>query len=139
MDALHSAARIDSEENSLALMNLYLECGANINEREIEGRGIVPGRAQVYNRGTTLHIPARHGSVPRAFLLVERGADLTIKSTYDETPLHWAQIWGKSATANYLQEVVDARGIPIEELQIDDDDDDDDADDLQEEELVQEE
>ncbi len=96
--ALHAAAAIPAEADSLALMNLYLDKGVDINELEFEGRPVTGRENFNKDHGTALHVAAEEGSVERVKLLVKRGANLKKLSKNGYTARDWAQLDNKPQT-----------------------------------------
>ena len=131
--ALHAAAAKYVQADSIALMNLYLDNGVDINELLFEGRPVTGRRNGDNDYGTALHYAAREGSklaaraglpeggLERLKLLVERGADVAKLSTDGQTARDWAQLWQRQPEKEYLEEVMTARGIPFEDVVISED------------------
>ena len=114
--ALHAAVARDSEADALPLMKLLLDNGIDINELEYEGRDRLPRGASLRDHGTALHVAAKEGSVERAKVLVEGGADLEKKSKNGYTARDWAQLEEKEDIKTYLETVMRQRGIEVREL-----------------------
>ena len=73
MSALHFAC----DKKNMALIELLLENGANINSVD-------------NNNGTSLHWACDSTTTETAMMLLENGADVDIKDNEERTPLHWA-------------------------------------------------
>lgn len=71
-----------AEQGNEKLMDLFLEYGADINQRGIW----TPGQSG----NTALHAAAVNGNEEAAKLLLSKGADVNAKGTNDNTPLHHA-------------------------------------------------
>ena len=128
--ALHAAAYKRSETDSLALMNLYLDNGANINELGFKGSPVTGRGTSFADHGTALHVAANTNSVERVKLLINRGADLKIVSKNGYTARDWAQLRdrrgrSKPKTREYLEGLMIANGIPFEDVIIESDDGED--------------
>ena len=131
--ALHAAAAMYDQAESIALMNLYLDNGVDINELLFDGRPVTGRGNSDKDFGTALHIAAREGSkraarsglpdggLERLKLLVERGADVSKLSKAGRTARDWAQLWERQKEKEYLEEVMTARGIPFEDVVISED------------------
>lgn len=122
--ALHAAVARDSDADALPLMKLLLDNGIDINELEYEGRDRLPREASLQDHGTALHVAAEEGSVERAKVLVERGADLEKKSKNGYTARDWAQLEKKEDVKTYLETVMRQRGIEVRELSEDEEEED---------------
>ena len=114
--ALHAAVARENDTDALSLMNLLLDNGIDINELEYEGRDRLPREAGLSDHGTALHVAAAEGSVERAKVLVERGADLGKKSRYGYTARDRAQLEEKEDVKIYLENVMRHRGMEVREL-----------------------
>ena len=114
--ALHAAVARENDADALPLINLLLVHGVDINELEYEGRDKLPREAGLSDHGTALHVAAKEGSVERAKVLVERGADLEKKSRYGYTARDRAQLEKKDDVRTYLENVMRQRGIEVREL-----------------------
>lgn len=91
---LHAAIE-SSNEDKYELLRLLLSAGAPVNLKGI-------------NDWTPAHMAAARDDVKALRLLVQFGADLSIRTEIDEyaTPLEEAQSLGKSNAAAYLETVV---------------------------------
>ena len=57
-----------------------------------------------HSHATALHFAAGYGSLAATIVLVEAGADTTVKDlVHDGTPLDWAEHMGQKETAAYLK------------------------------------
>ena len=121
--ALHAAVARENDADALPLMNVLLDNGTDINELEYEGRDKLPREAGLRDHGTALHVAAMEGSVERAKVLVERGADLEKKSTYGYTARDRAQLEKKEDVKIYLENVMRRRGMEVRELDEEEEDD----------------
>lgn len=75
-----------------------LDHGADVSQRATFG-GLTHGQGI-----TALHIAAQNGDMPMARLLVERGAERSIKDAlYDGTPEDWADHFGQDSVRDFLQ------------------------------------
>lgn len=126
--ALHAAVIRENDADALPLMNLLLDHGIDINELQYEGRDKLPREAGLSDHGTALHEAAAEGSVERAKLLVERGADLGKRSRYGYTARDRAQLEKEEAVKTYLENVMRQRGMEVREL--DEEDDEEEGDDI---------
>ena len=125
--ALHAAVARESDADALPLIKLLLDNGIDINELEYESRDRLPREAGLRDHGTALHVAAKEGSVERAKVLVERGADLGKKSRYGYTARDRAQLEKKEDVKTYLENVMRQRGMEVRELDDDDDDEEEGA------------
>ena len=114
--ALHAAVARENDADALPLINLLLDHGIDVNELEYEGRDKLPREAGLSDHGTALHVAATEGSVERAKVLVERGADLEKKSRYGYTARDRAQLEKKEDVKTYLENVMRQRGMEVSEL-----------------------
>ena len=114
--ALHAATLGRSDAEALPLMNCLLDNGVDIDELEYEGRDNLPREAASRDHGTALHIAASEGSMERAKLLVERGADLAKRSKNDYTARDHAQLSKTEEVKTYLEGVMRERGIEVREV-----------------------
>ena len=131
--SLHAAAAKHRQADSIALMNLYLDHGVDINELLFDGRPVTGRGNMDKDFGTALHIAAREGSklaaragspeggLERVKLLVERGADVKKLSKEGLTARDWAQLWERHKEKEYLEEIMTARGIPFADVVSEDD------------------
>ena len=129
--ALHYATlnRSDGrDELSMAIMNLLLDEGIDIDELEYEGWGLRPryANSSYTDWGTALHTAAQEGSLSKARLLVERGADLQKRSRHGYTARDRAQLCEHGNVREYLEEVMMERGLEIQELEMPEKNSDDD-------------
>ena len=119
--ALHSAtcSRSDGDDElSVAMMKLLLDEGIDIDELEYEGWDPPPRYARSSDWGTALHKAAQEGSVPKARLLVEKGADLTKRSRHGYTAKDRAQLCGNEDARKYLERVMMENGMEVKDLEI---------------------
>ena len=112
--ALHAATRRD-DALSIPLMKLLLDEGIDVDEIEYEGWCLLPrhARSSRTDWGTAMHTAALNGSVSKATLLVEHGADLLRKSKHGYTARDRAQICGTRDVELYLEKSMRDRGIEI--------------------------
>ena len=82
----------------------------------------LPREISLSDHGTVLHVAAKEGSVERARILVERGADLGKKSRYEYTA-DQAQLEKKEDVKTYLENVMRQRKMEARELDEEKDDD----------------
>ena len=125
--ALHVAVARENDADALALINLLLDHGIDINELEYEGRDKLPRGAGLSDHGTALHVAATEGSMERAKVLVERGADLGKKSRYGYTARDRAQLEKKEDVKTYLENVMRQRGMEVRELEEEDDEEEEEV------------
>ena len=100
------------------MIGCLLKAGIDINELEYEGRDKLPRIAYHQNWGTALHTAAKKGSVPKPRFLVEKGADLGIKSRLNYTARGRAQLSKKEDVMRYLEAVMRERGMELTHLEI---------------------
>lgn len=118
--ALHEAA----ENNHVALVQLLLDYGANVNARA--SVGLAPLHSAVISRChavaaillahgadadqpltnglTALHLAAMKGDAGMVRLLLAHGAAIDSRSRNERTPLHWAALKGHTGIAGMLLE-----------------------------------
>ncbi|KAK4982522.1 hypothetical protein LTR66_009230 [Elasticomyces elasticus] len=98
----------------LPTMNFLLDRGANINTIEDPGeptahvaaaamRARKVGLTVTRDLGTPLHEAAKYGMLERARLLLQRGADPSIRSAQGKTALDWAQKHGHPQMVDLLR------------------------------------
>lgn len=116
--ALHAAADYPDETKSLARMDFLLNNGIDINEREFEGRPVPRRSSRVRDHGTALYAAAEYGEISRVRLLVERGADVALKSRFGHTARDIALLYGKEDIKEYLEKVMRERGIEIKDVEV---------------------
>ena len=126
--ALHAAVTRNNDAEVLPLMKILLDNGIDIDELEYEGRDKLPREASLHDHGTALHVAAMEGSVERARLLMERGADLMKVSKNGYTARDWAQLYKKEEVKIYLESVMRQRGIEVREVDEVDTENDDEED-----------
>ena len=115
--ALHSAIFFENDADALPLMSLLLDHGIDIDELEYEGRDKLPREAAHSDHATALYVAAQEGSVERAKLLVERGADLGKKSKNGYTARDHAQLERQEDVKAYLEDMMRQRGMEVKELE----------------------
>ena len=76
ISALHEPVARENNADALRLTNLLLDYGIDVNKLKYKSRDKLPREAGLSDHGTALHVAAMEGSVERAKVLVERGADL---------------------------------------------------------------
>jgi ankyrin repeat protein len=91
----HSALAIASQLGRTEVVRLLIDAGEDINRFNPEGH---------HAHATPLHQAVANGHVETVKLLVERGADLSIKDLiFRSTPLGWADYLNQPTIANYLR------------------------------------
>ena len=113
ISALHDTMARNNDVEVLPLMKILLDNGIDIDELEYEGRDQVPRGASLHDHGTALHVASMEGSVERARILVDRGADLMKVSKDGYTARDWAQLRKKENIKIYLERVMRQRGIEV--------------------------
>ncbi|MCJ1280424.1 hypothetical protein MMC21_008252 [Puttea exsequens] len=119
--ALHAAtARPSGDELALEMMALLLDHGFDINELEYEGRGPegLSWDEKGLDQGTALHMAARKGFVDRARMLIMRGVDVGKRSEKGFTAKDWAHINGWENVREYLEAVMRAKGMVVEDIEV---------------------
>jgi ankyrin repeat protein len=92
LSALMSAAACDRKE----IMRLLIEHGADIDESNKDG-------------DTALIFAVQYGHKDTVQLLIDKGADPNKKNLSGRTALSWAKFKGQQATADILQQAIEAR------------------------------
>ena len=91
--------------NRTATVAWLLDHGANIDQKATFG-GLTHGQGV-----TALHLAAQNGHLPVVKLLVQRGADLTVKDDlYHSTAVGAAEYFGQNAVRDYLCSCVSRAG-----------------------------
>ncbi len=114
--ALHAATSRDSDSEAIPLMQFLLENGVDIDELQYEGRHNLPREAGSEDHGTALHVAAEEGSVARARMLVETGADLGKRSKNGYRARDWAQLDEKEEVKEYLEGCMREQGLEVKDL-----------------------
>ena len=119
---LHSATRVPEEDWALQIMTFYLDHDVDIDEIEWKGRNdkrrLSRSRREVRDDGTALHVAVRNGSLARVKLLVDRGADIEIKTLRNgRTARDIAQVLERQEIMEYLEDSMRDRGILFQRQQ----------------------
>lgn len=113
------------DDNQIPVVELLLERGANVHHKDVFQRGMLHSAAinarseiiemlldfdptldvnvQDVNGKTTLHDAARSGSEATTKILLERGADPTIKDNFGRTPIYVARETNQTAILEILR------------------------------------
>lgn len=96
-EQLDAALAVAANHGHADLVTLLLDAGAHVNRFSPVG---------AHSHATPLHQAVASGQEKVVRLLVERGADRSIKDIrYNRTPLDWAEYLGHAAIADYLREL----------------------------------
>ncbi|KAL8967219.1 MAG: hypothetical protein Q9183_003022 [Haloplaca sp. 2 TL-2023] len=129
---LHTVIRVPEEDWALQMMTFYLDHGVDIDEIEWKGRKdkCPLTKRRVRDDGTALHVAVRKGRIARVKLLVDRGADLEIKTLRNgRTARDVAQVLDRQEIMEYLEDALRDRGILFQRLEPESETSDDEYDD----------
>ncbi len=114
--ALHAATLRHSDSEAIPLMQFLLENVVDIDELQYEGRHNRPREAGSNDHGTALHVAAKEGSVERARMLAESGADMGKRSKNGFTARDGAQLREKDEVKLFLEGCMREKGLEVKEL-----------------------
>jgi ankyrin repeat protein len=87
-----SPLHVAAEKGSVRLVEFFLAKGADVN-----------AKAWAWHGDTPLHTAARCGQIDVVKVLLAHGVDANIMNTYNETPLHNAELFHKTEVAELLR------------------------------------